>query len=143
MSAAHVGRRRHRVLIIEDDEDTGLMLRYILELVGQDVRLARSGKSGVVAAKSWRPDIVISDLGLPGEMDGCGVARALRTSHQLQSVYLVALSGHGRNQDKVRARAAGFDQYLVKPIDLETLERVIAEADGAIAAPASQDATLR
>jgi DNA-binding response OmpR family regulator len=143
MLPSNMSRQRHRVLIIEDDEDTGLMLRYILELVGQDVRLARSGRSGLLAAKLWRPDIVISDLGLPGEMDGCDVARALRANQQFQSAYLVALSGHGRNQDKVRARAAGFDQYLVKPIDLETLERVIADASRSMTVPASQNASLR
>jgi CheY-like chemotaxis protein len=136
-----MNRHRHRVLIIEDDEDTGHMLRFILEMIGQDARLARNGKSALVAAKSWQPDIVISDLGLPGGMDGCEVARTLRSS-EFQPPYLVALSGHGRNQDRARARAAGFDQYLIKPIDLETLERVIAEVGGLIAAPASQNASL-
>ena len=104
------------------------MLRYLLELGGHDVRLACSGKSGLATAVSWRPEIIFSDLTLPGELDGYGVARALRMNPSARSAFLVALSGNGRDQDKLRARAAGFNLHVLKPIDLETLEKVVAFA---------------
>ena len=121
----------HRILLVEDDEDSGLMLRFLLELAGHDVRLARGGAEGLALAASWCPDVVISDLSLPGDLDGCAIARALRTDPRYRAAFLVALSGLGRDCDKARARAAGFDSYLNKPVDLEALEAAVACFDPA------------
>jgi len=126
--AAPSGSENHRILVVEDDEDSGLMLRYLLELCGHEVRLAHSGAEGLAVAASWRPDIVLSDLGLPSDLDGYAVARALRSDPIHCAAFLVALSGLGRDRDTARARAAGFDFYLTKPVDLETLEAVVARA---------------
>jgi DNA-binding response OmpR family regulator len=116
-----------RILVVEDDEDSGLMLRYLLELAGHQVCLARNGRTALAAAVNWRPEIVISDLGLPGDLDGFALARALRADARSAPAFLVALSGLGRSQDKARARAAGFQLYLTKPIDMETLEAAVAQ----------------
>jgi CheY-like chemotaxis protein len=121
-------RVNHRILVVEDDEDSGLMLSYLLEMCGHDVRLARSGAEGLAVAAFWRPDVVVSDLGLPSGLDGFAFARALRSAPGYRAAFLVALSGLGRDCDKARARAAGFDFYLTKPVDLETLETVVARA---------------
>ena len=108
------------------------MLLYLLELCGYDVRLARTGTEGLSLAASWRPDIVISDLGLLPGLDGYAVARALRTDPRYRSAFLVALSGLGRDRDKARAREAGFDFYLTKPVDLEALEAAVGRACAAL-----------
>jgi CheY-like chemotaxis protein len=128
VSAAPSGSENHRILVVEDDEDSGLMLRYLLEMCGHDVRLARSGAEGLAMAAFLRPEIVLSDLGLPGGLDGYAFARALRSDPGHRAAFLVALSGLGRDRDKARARAAGFDFYLTKPVDLEMLEAVVARA---------------
>jgi CheY-like chemotaxis protein len=131
VSVAPSGSASLRILLVEDDEDSGLMLRYLLELCGHDIQLVRTGAEALNLAASWRPDIVISDLGLPYGLDGYAVARALRSDRRFRSAFLVALSGLGRDRDKARAREAGFDFYLTKPIDLEALEQVVANAQDA------------
>ena len=128
MSDTPSGCECQRVLLVEDDEDSGLMLRFLLELCGHDVRLARDGAEGLALAASWSPEVVISDLGLPGDLDGCAMARALRSDPRYRAAFLVALSGLGRDCDKARALAAGFDSYLTKPVDLDALEAVVASA---------------
>jgi CheY-like chemotaxis protein len=133
VSVASTSVESPRILLVEDDEDSGLMLRYLLELCGYDVRLARTGAEGLEMAASWRPGIVISDLGLPRGLDGYDVARALRGDSRYRSAFLVALSGLGRDRDKARARDAGFDFYLTKPVDLEALEGAVSRARAALA----------
>ncbi|HET6149443.1 MAG TPA: response regulator [Polyangia bacterium] len=128
VSAVLSGSQNHRILVVEDDEDSGDMLRFLLELCGHDVRLARCGAEGLAMAASWRPDIVISDLGLPNELDGYALARALRSNPLHRAAFLVALSGMGRDCDKSLALAAGFDFYLPKPVDLDALEAAVARA---------------
>jgi DNA-binding response OmpR family regulator len=122
--------KSQRIVIVEDDEDSGLMLSYLLDLVGYQVRLARTGTAGLAMAVSWQPAIVISDLLLTGDMDGFALARALRGDPRTSSVSLIALSGLGQGQDKARGHAAGFEVYLTKPVDLETLEAAVAEVMG-------------
>lgn len=114
-----------RVLVIEDNVDAAEALGMFLEVIGHAVRIAHSGRDGITLAHEWRPEIVLSDIGLPGEMDGYQVARALRAVAGT-SAYLVALSGYGQQQDKERAMAAGFDAHMTKPVDACALERLLA-----------------
>ena len=76
-------------------------------------------------ARAFLPQVVISDIGLPGEVDGYAVARALRAEPALSGLRLVALSGYADARARERSRAAGFDQHLAKPADMATLERAI------------------
>ncbi|MCU0625127.1 MAG: PAS domain-containing protein [Gemmatimonadaceae bacterium] len=110
-----------RVLVVEDNRDAAEMLRALLESAGHTVCVTHDGDSGVAAARSWSPDVVLCDIGLPGALDGYAVARLLRADPALAAVPLVALSGYGRTQDRERALSAGFDHHLVKPVDLATL----------------------
>jgi two-component system CheB/CheR fusion protein len=113
--AATPATRRRRVLIIEDNEDTGEMLRVYLERRGHEVYLATDGVEGVQMASRVEPEVAFVDLGLPG-LDGLEVARRIRRQpHQLR--HLVALTGYGRPEDRQRCLAAGFDSHLVKPVD--------------------------
>jgi PAS domain S-box-containing protein len=109
-----------RVLVVEDNVDSADSLRELLELKGHVVQVAYTGTDGLEQARQSLPEVVISDLGLPG-MDGFAVARALRSDAQLRSAHLIALSGYGQEQDVERCRAAGFDHHFIKPVDVARL----------------------
>jgi PAS domain S-box-containing protein len=114
-----------RVLVVEDSRDAADSLRMLLELFDQEVRVAYSGTEGVQAAKEWRPDVVLCDIGLP-ELDGYALARELRLNPTTARVRLLALTGYGADEDKRRSREAGFDHHLVKPADPAELLRLLA-----------------
>jgi len=116
-----------RVLVIEDDEDTRDLLRLMLEQDGHHVETAASGAQGVELAQQTSPDIVFVDIGLPS-VDGYAVAQRIRVALG-DSVLLVAVTGYGREDDRRRAAAAGFDIHLVKPVDYESLIRLVADHD--------------
>ena len=109
-----------RVLIVEDNVDAAEILRTLLEYHGYEVSVAYNGPEGVSAARSERPDVVLCDIGLPG-MDGYAVADALRQSPETGSTRLIAVTGYGREEDKQRALASGFDLHLVKPVNAQQL----------------------
>jgi PAS domain S-box-containing protein len=112
--------RGRRVLVIEDSRDAADSLRLLLELSGYEVQVVHTGPKGAQAAAAWRPDAVVCDIGLP-EMDGFAVARQLRSDPALAGTYLIAVTGYGREDDVTAARAAGFNDHLVKPADPEKL----------------------
>jgi PAS domain S-box-containing protein len=120
------GAARRRVLVIDDNEDAASTLREMLELSGHAVRIALDGPQGVAAARAFRPDLVVCDIGLPG-MDGYAVARALRAEPATRDAYLVALTGYALPDDLRRAAEAGFDRHLAKPLRLDVLERALAD----------------
>ena len=125
MAAAPPSRgRRRRILIVEDNRDSADSLRILLQLLGHEVQVAYTGPAGVEAAKEWRPDIVLCDIGLPG-LDGYGVARELRLNPITARVRLLALTGYGHDDDRRRSREAGFDHHLVKPADPGELQRLL------------------
>ncbi|HUR87845.1 MAG TPA: ATP-binding protein [Ramlibacter sp.] len=110
-----------RILLIEDNRDSAETLAMILQTHGHDVRVAFDGTSGIAQAQKWRPDVVISDLGLPGAVDGYSVARALRADERTADIRLLALSGYADSQAVRRSGAAGFDAHLAKPVDFDML----------------------
>ncbi len=126
--------RPQRVLIVEDNEDAAESMAMMLELNGHAVAVAPTGTRGIDEAHRFRPSIVLCDIGLPGGVDGYGVARALRADPSFARVRLVALTGYGQDDDKQRAREAGFDEHLTKPVAPETLDRVLASGGEAPAA---------
>jgi PAS domain S-box-containing protein len=115
-----------RVLVIEDNRDAAESLRMLLSLAGHQVAVAHAGQLGLDLARQTPPDIVLCDIGLPGGMDGYDVARALRKDLQLAAVQLIALSGYGQEEDQRRARQAGFDRHLTKPVDPVALLALLA-----------------
>ncbi len=115
-----------RILLIEDNEDAANSLRAALELHENTVAVARSGPDGIAAARDFKPDVVVCDIGLP-TMDGYEVARAIRADPELRSLSLVALTGYASPDDITRSREAGFDRHLAKPPNIEALERVVIE----------------
>jgi CheY-like chemotaxis protein len=132
--AQRAAPRGFRVLVIEDSIDTAETLKEVLELDGHNVALAFAGPAGLDKARTFRPDVVVCDIGLPG-MDGYTVARALREDPVLCQVGLVALTGYATAADRRRAEMAGFDRHLSKPHDLAALERTISELAGKAKSP--------
>jgi PAS domain S-box-containing protein len=116
-----------RVLVVEDNEDAREMLRNLLHLLGHEVHEACDGASGIEEARRLRPDAALIDIGLPG-IDGYEVARRIRA--EVPRVRLVAVTGYGQPEDRERAFAAGFDVHLVKPVDPEQLQRLLAAPGG-------------
>src|SRR5690242_14918738 len=113
-----------RVLVVEDQPDAAESLRLLLQLVGHELRVALNGPEGIEIASTWQPDVVLSDIGMPG-MDGYEVARRLPG---MENLHLVALTGYGRDEDRRRSREAGFDLHLVKPTEPDVLWRVVGMA---------------
>lgn len=111
---------RRAVLIIEDNDDTRDVLRFMLEIEGARVETAAGGEDGVRAADAFRPEVILCDIGLP-DIDGMEVARRIRAHHALARVRLIALTGYGQTEDVRQAAAAGFDAHLTKPINLDQL----------------------
>lgn len=114
-----------RVLLIDDNNDANETLAILLALSGQDVRTALDGPTGLQIAAEFQPQLVFCDLGLPG-MDGFEVIRLLREQSDQAMPVIIALTGYGRPEDRQRTHEAGFNGHLVKPIDFETLQGVIA-----------------
>jgi PAS domain S-box-containing protein len=113
-----------RVLVIEDNVAAATTLADVLELWGHEATIAHNGDLALAAVGLAPPDVVLLDIGLPG-MDGYEVARRLRAEVGLKETLLVALTGYGQDADRRRAREAGFDHHLTKPIDLDELRRLI------------------
>ena len=120
--------RRLRILVIEDHPDVAQSMELLLGLAGHEVEVATDGASGVEAARTFRPQVLLCDLGLPGELDGFAVSAAMRDDPSLSSIYRVALTGYGLTRDQQRSREAGFDAHLTKPVLYSDLERVLATA---------------
>jgi signal transduction histidine kinase len=114
-----------RVVIIEDNPDGRRMLKALLLVHGHDVHEAEDGLAGVAEVLRTQPDVAIIDIGLPG-CDGFEVARRVRAERAGASVRLVALTGYGQEGARQQAIAAGFDDYLVKPVEPEELAAVLA-----------------
>lgn len=119
--------KRLRVLVVEDNKDAAESLRILLEAYGYQVEVAYTGPDGVRTAMSYQPDVIICDIGLPG-MDGYRVAETLRGNPMTSTARLIALTGYGQEEDRQRAKEAGFDEHLTKPADPVALEAVIAAA---------------
>jgi len=113
-----------RVLIVDDNADLAQAVQALLEMDGHSVALARDGGSAMAAARATRPEVVLLDIGLE-DADGYEVARRMRTDGLLDGVRLIAISGYGQPDDLLRAREAGFDQHMTKPIDPIALLRAV------------------
>jgi PAS domain S-box-containing protein len=124
-SGAGVGPRR--VLIVDDNSDMRTTLRMLLQVGGHQVDEAVDGVEALEMLLRLRPDVAFIDLGLPGR-DGYELAQAVRSAPGGASLYLVALTGYGQPQDRRRALEVGFNVYLVKPVYLDDLARVLAAA---------------
>jgi CheY-like chemotaxis protein len=117
--------RSLRVLVVDDNVDLARSLASLLKASGHDVRTAHDGPRALEAAREFRPNAVLLDIGLPG-MNGFEVAQRMRQEPILQNVVLVAMTGYGQETDRQRSQAAGFDHHLLKPADFALVQQVLA-----------------
>jgi two-component system, sensor histidine kinase len=120
------GDRRHRVLVVEDNDDAREMLCALVRVLGHEVHDVVDGLDGVETALRLLPDVTLVDIGLPG-IDGYEVVRRIRSDPRGRPLRLVALTGYGRREDRERALAAGYDEHLVKPVEPAALAAVLVE----------------
>jgi two-component system CheB/CheR fusion protein len=113
-----------RIVIVEDNDDSRMMLCELLELSGFECHSAADGKLGVEMIREVKPDVALVDIGLPG-LDGLEVARLLRQDPLHDELMLIALTGYGQREDREAARRAGFDTHLVKPVDFDALRALL------------------
>ncbi len=106
-----------RVLIVEDDEDNLELVCFLLQQAGYEILQAKDGRTGLEAAFSQQPDLILLDMSLP-EIDGWKVARQLKDDPRTDSILIVALTGHTAPGDRKRALEAGCDGYISKPLDI-------------------------
>ncbi len=117
------------ILVVDDNVDAAEMLAAMMELRGHTARVAHDGPGAIEVARERVPDVIFLDIGLPG-MDGYDVARQLRAEPAFDDTLLVALTGWGTEDDKQRAREAGFDLHLTKPVDVAAVDAVVARRRG-------------
>lgn len=113
-----------RLLIVDDNTDSARSLAILQGRLGHETRTAFSGTEALEVAMEFRPDIVVLDIGLPG-MDGFEVARQIRALPELAAVFLIAMTGYGSADSRAEGLKAGFDAFLVKPVDLGELQALI------------------
>ena len=129
-------RESRRILVVEDNADAARSLQLMLELDGHQVEVVSSGEEGLTRARTMQPDVVLSDVGLPG-ISGYALARALRAD-PVGGAPLVAITGYGQVEDREKALRSGFEHHLTKPFDHHLLYQLLAELR-----PRSVDAPLR
>jgi PAS domain S-box-containing protein len=123
-----------RILIVDDNEDAADSLALLLQLDGHETQAVYTSREALERAQSFKPHVMLLDIGLP-EMNGYEVARRVRSISGLEQVRLIALTGYGQAGDQARARAAGFDQHLMKPVEWLALKAALA---GLLAADADR-----
>src|SRR5581483_2548362 len=111
-----------RVLIVEDNLDSADCLALLLRHFGADVQIVCEGGAATNTAMAFRPDLLLIDLGLP-TVDGLAVGKQVREIPQLSKTLMVAVTGYGDSSHRADATVAGFDQYLVKPVKSEQLQK--------------------
>jgi CheY-like chemotaxis protein len=118
-----------RVLVVDDNVDAANTLAMLVQLAGHDVRIAYDGPPALTLAQAFQPHVVLLDLNLPA-MDGYEVARRLRERPEMHEAVLAAVSGWGQPEDRRRSKDAGFDRHYVKPVDPNTITKLLSDAKG-------------
>ncbi|HSJ98342.1 MAG TPA: ATP-binding protein, partial [Myxococcota bacterium] len=113
-----------RVLVVDDNHDAADSLGILLQFLGAEVEVVHDGRAALEALQTFRPAVVLLDLGMPG-MSGLEVARRMREDPAMKEITLVALTGWGQREDRRRTHEAGFDYHLVKPADVSALQSIL------------------
>ena len=123
MSSTDTGSK---VLCVDDDHDQRLLLSFLLERQGLDVRTAYDGAKGVAIAQEWLPDLILMDLMMPG-VDGFEAAKMLRADPRTSHIPILALTAYGEEKMQAKAKAAGMDGFVLKTILPADLSDVLGE----------------
>lgn len=120
LEITEAAKKSLKILVIEDNDDSAISLKAVLEYFGHEVSIAQNGILGVQAARELEPHVIICDIGLP-EMDGFAVAKELSKDSKFTRSIMIALTGYGSQEDKELALQSGFKCHLTKPVDFEIL----------------------
>ena len=118
--------QRFRILVVDDNHDSALSLAMMLSIMGHETRTAHDGESAVVTAESFLPEVILLDIGLP-KLNGYEVAQRIRGSVWGQSMFLIAVTGWGQEEDRQRSSEVGLNVHMVKPVEPAALERLLSE----------------
>jgi CheY-like chemotaxis protein len=132
---------RLRVLVVEDNDDIARSLAMLLELWGHDAEIVDRAEAALEAVRTRRPAVVLMDIGLPG-MNGYEVAKMLRRQEGCDKLMLVAMTGYGEEEDRRRAQEAGFDRHLVKPVDPDVLQELLANCESLTRSPRERELSV-
>jgi CheY-like chemotaxis protein len=118
--------QRFKILVVDDNPDSALSLAMMLSIMGHETRTAHDGESAVATAESFLPDVVLLDIGLP-KLNGYEVAQRIRETTWGASMYLIAVTGWGQDEDRQRSSEVGLNVHMVKPVEPAALEKLLAE----------------
>ena len=127
MSNADTAGRK--ILVADDDQDSAESLAMLLQMMGHEVRSALNGLEALAVAAAFEPDLIVLDIGMPG-LDGYEVCRRIRQQPWAHTVVIAALTGWTRDEDRDRSQEAGFNHYLVKPVDPKALADLVGRITG-------------
>ena len=116
-----------RILLADDNADFANSLGDLLKARGHDVRIVYDGEDAIRAAQEFKPEVAFVDIGMP-KIHGYDVARRMRSMPETSGALLVAVTGWGQEHDRKRAREAGFDRHLVKPVDPDEIDAILENA---------------
>lgn len=112
------------ILIVDDDKDSAMTLGWLVEMLGQDYKLAHSGQEALEVAPGYNPTLVLMDISLPG-MTGYEACQKMRENPALANTVIAAQTGWGEEQHRQKSKEAGFDHHLVKPISVANLQELL------------------
>jgi len=115
-----------RIIVLDDNEASAQTMGWMLELMGHEYKLVFHADEFFEAASSFKPDVILMDIGLPGK-NGYDLCKELRTIPEFKKTMIIAQTGWGQEKDKIRSKESGFDFHLVKPIDHKALEQILSE----------------
>ena len=126
-SSAETSSSKRRILVVDDNRDSAETLSVMLEFLGNEAMIANDGLAAVEMAERFRPEIILLDIGLP-KLNGYDACRRIRQESWSKDMFIVALTGWGQDEDRRRSAEAGFNRHVVKPVEFENLEKILAES---------------
>jgi CheY-like chemotaxis protein len=126
--------RKRRVLVVDDNVDAAESAAMLLRIWGHEAQTVHDGLTAIDAVRTYQPEIVLLDIGLPG-MSGYEIVRKLRAQPQFKTLVVAAMTGYGQDADRQRSKEAGFDFHLTKPLDPNILETFVTSPESFSPAP--------
>jgi len=119
-------KSRLKILVVDDNPDAALSMAMMLSMMGHETRTAHDGEAAVTTAEEFRPQVILLDIGLP-KLNGYEVAQRIRGQEWGAEMFLVAITGWGQDEDRRRSDDVGMNLHMVKPVEPDALDRVLAE----------------
>ena len=116
---------RFKILVVDDNHDSALSMSMMLSIMGHETRTAHDGETAVATAETFLPDVILLDIGLP-KLNGYEVAQRIREQSWGASMYLIAVTGWGQEEDRQRSTEVGLNVHMVKPVEPAALEKLLA-----------------